>query len=176
VRLSKKDQRPWATVQIEDRTGRIEMMVWSDMYQKVGNYLIEGQPIIVVGYLERRDEDKPKLMPQIVLPLEEAARLWVRDIYVFLEREQCRGDIFRRIQEVVTRHAGETPLCLVIPGPERGQAVLEADAKFHLRPSLELLKELRAIAGAGKVRLRTRDIQMPPRRKFPPRASRSGPS
>jgi DNA polymerase-3 subunit alpha len=175
VRLSKKDQRPWATVQIEDRTGRIEMMVWSDMYQKVGNHLIEGQPVIVAGHLERRDEDKPKLMPQIVLPLEEAARLWVRDIYVFLERDQCRGDVFQRIQDVVARHAGETPLCFVIPGPERGQAVLQTDAKFHLRPSLELLQELRAIAGAGKVRLRTRDIQVPPRRKFPPRASRSAP-
>jgi DNA polymerase-3 subunit alpha len=172
VRLSKKDQRPWATVVVEDRTGRIEMMVWSDMYQKVGNHLMEGQPVIVAGYLERRDDEKPKLMPQIVQPLEEAARLWVRDIYVLLEREQCRPEIFSAIQGVLARHAGETPVCFVIPGPAQGQAVLETAASFHVKPSLEVLQELRAVAGSGKVRLRMRDIPVPARRKYPPRPAR----
>lgn len=170
VRLSKKDQRPWAVVQIEDRTGRMEILVWSDDYQKIGNDLLEGQPVVVCGPLERRDDDRPRLMPQVVLTLEEALRTQVRDVFVFLPRESCREEVFRRIAEVVVRHRGDRPLCLIVPGPRRGQAILEAGEKFRVACSAELLRELREVMGQPDlVRVRANEITVKPRKRFPSR-------
>lgn len=171
VRLSKKDGRPWAVVQLEDRTGRVEMMLWSENYQKFGPLLEEESPVIVIGHMDRREEDKAKVIPAQIFSLEDAASSLVRDVYVCLDRDQCRPDIYQSLIELVKRdeNKGDVPLCLIIPGPKGGQAVLEAGSSIRLRPTLALLRALRAIAGNGKVRLRTKEITLPARRRFPAR-------
>ncbi len=168
---STKDGKPWARVQLEDRTGRIEFIVWSDMYQKHGAELADGVPLVVIGHLDRQQEDRPKLIARQIHTLDEACRLLIRDIYVFLKREQCRPEVFDGLRRISTEHGGEAPLCLVIPGPERGSAIIETGERFRLRASLEVLRALREISGTGQVRLRLKDIHIAaPRRRYPPRA------
>jgi DNA polymerase III subunit alpha len=176
VRLSKKDGRPWAVVQLEDRTGRVEMMLWSENYQKFGPLLEEETPVIVVGHMDRREEDKAKVIPAQIYSLEDAVGTLVRDVYVCLNREQCGVETYMRLLEVVEKNKGEVPFCLIIPGPKGGQAVLEATSSLRIQPSRAVFRALRAIAGKGNVRLRTKEVTLPPRRRFPARPTKPQPA
>ncbi|MDX6765755.1 MAG: DNA polymerase III subunit alpha [Candidatus Methylacidiphilales bacterium] len=172
VRLSKKDGRPWAIVQLEDRTGKVEMMLWSETYQKFGPQLEEETPVVVVGQMDRREEDKAKVIPAAIYTLEEVASSHVRDVYLVLDREQCRPEVFSRVLELLAAHPGDVPFCLILPGPQGGQAVLESASSLWIKPSLGLLRALRGIAGKGRVRLRTKEFAPPPRRRYPARTSK----
>jgi len=45
VRYSKKDNRPFATLKIEDFTGAIEAMCWSDDYEKFKEHIVVGSVV-----------------------------------------------------------------------------------------------------------------------------------
>jgi DNA polymerase III subunit alpha len=53
IRYSKKDNRPFATLKIEDFTGSIEAMCWSDTYEKVKDFLAAGAVVAMRSTCEK---------------------------------------------------------------------------------------------------------------------------
>ncbi|NJK91264.1 MAG: DNA polymerase III subunit alpha [Blastochloris sp.] len=171
VRLT-KDQRPYARIILEDRTGRIEITMFNEAYQKYGNLLEVGAPLIIAGFMDRSQEDQAKMLAQIITPLEEACESMIREVYICLEREACSGMKFSELQRMVSLHKGNKPLCLQIPGPEGGWAVIEAAEEFSVSSAFPVLRELRSCFGPHSVRLRAKPMpEMSRRRSYPKKTS-----
>jgi DNA polymerase-3 subunit alpha len=71
VRVAKESKKPWARVTLEDLTGAIEVLVFSDAYAALPRALAVGDVMVISGQLDRRDE-APKLRPSQILSLGEA--------------------------------------------------------------------------------------------------------
>ncbi len=165
VRIAQKSQKPYARLNLEDRTGFFEIMVWPEMYQEVGEHLVLGQPIIVEGAVDRSREDQLRLTPHKIYLLEDAYPAEIREIYVLAKREECANGLFPKLKNLIREHPGSHPLCLVIPGETGGAAVLEAGDAFQLKADYNVVKKLRIMMGRGKVKLRVKDMSEPPPRK-----------
>lgn len=66
-----KNQSMMAYVVLEDATGSIEMLAFSNTLNQYGNYLQENQVIVVRGKLSVRDEKEPQLMLNAAQPLAD---------------------------------------------------------------------------------------------------------
>ncbi|MCX6012798.1 MAG: OB-fold nucleic acid binding domain-containing protein [Chloroflexi bacterium] len=55
-----KDKRPFITATIEDLQGSIEVMAWSDIYEKTKDLWVEGKILLIEGKVRMRN-DRPQL-------------------------------------------------------------------------------------------------------------------
>lgn len=70
-----KNNSMMAYVTMEDDTGSIELLAFSNVLSQYGSYLREGAAIVVVGRLSIRDEKEPQIVVNRARPIEDYARL-----------------------------------------------------------------------------------------------------
>ena len=72
ARRRNKEGKLWASMQIEDREGGIEAMVFSTQFDKLQNFLEEDKAMLVRGLVLPEENAPPKLSIQDIIPLELA--------------------------------------------------------------------------------------------------------
>ena len=69
--VSKKSGKPYSLVTLEDLEGSVQVLCLNENYDKYRELLAPGKAILVIGEVNTGD-DKPKIFPQEIMPLEEA--------------------------------------------------------------------------------------------------------
>ena len=158
VRYSKKDNRPFATLALEDFTGQAEIMVWSDDYEKHKALLAVGN---VLGLRCRCSKDDRSESTR--LTLSEAKQLQpkkarrrsenaeenegakpapkpavIRPVVIRLNTARHSIIDIERIHEVVSRHPGEIPLIFEFSSPRGGSIRMQAASEFRVADTREL--------------------------------------
>jgi DNA polymerase-3 subunit alpha len=155
VRASQKTGQPYARTQIEDKTGRFEIMIFNDLYQRCGELLAEGEPLVITGLVDL-SEERMRVRTQDVQSLAQACETQVTEVHLLLPRESCNEAAHSRLKNLIADHKGPAKVLLEIPGPASGRALLELGEGFRVKPSLLLFQELRAWLGPNSVRLRAK--------------------
>src|SRR5205085_2084281 len=81
--VSKKSNKPYAMVTLEDLEGSISMLCMNENYDKYRELLVPNKAVLVVGEVNT-GEDKPKIFPQEILPLEDAPRKYTKQVHLRL--------------------------------------------------------------------------------------------
>ena len=71
--VSKKSNKPYAMVTLEDLQGSVQILCMNENYDNYRELLQPNKAILVVGEVNNGD-DKPKIFPQEIMPLEDAPR------------------------------------------------------------------------------------------------------
>jgi DNA polymerase-3 subunit alpha len=158
VRTTQRDNRPWARLQIEDRTGRLEVAIFPQLYEIHGRLFKEGLPLVISGNLDRSRDDMVSLKGHELFTLEDACAKLVKEVHLVLPRESCEPAALRELQAFLTPHRGNAKLCLQIPGPNYGNALLQTSDDFTVEHSSEFLRSLRGHSRLRDVRLRVKDL------------------
>ncbi|HEX9047222.1 MAG TPA: OB-fold nucleic acid binding domain-containing protein, partial [Verrucomicrobiae bacterium] len=137
--VSKKSGKPYSMVTLEDLEGSVQVLVMND-YEKFRPLLEANKPILVVGEVST-GEDKPKIFPQEIMPLGDAAKKYTKQVHLRLPMAHLQPDDLVKVQALVTAHAGKCPLFLCFMRPEGGSIFIEANGRFGVTPSLELEHE-----------------------------------
>ena len=66
-----KEQKPWAAMQLEDRNGAVEMMVFTTQYERLAPEIVEDQAVLVRGLVLPEESAPPKISVQDIVPLEK---------------------------------------------------------------------------------------------------------
>ena len=145
--ISKKTKQPYAIATIEDLEGTVQVLCVNENFEKFRALLQPRAVLLVTGEVNLA-EDKPKLFPLDVLPLEEAPQRFTKQVHVRLPAGELAARL-EALRELVTRHRGRIPLflCVLQPGGER--VFIEAHEDFAVLPSLPLQQEVEALLGAG---------------------------
>src|SRR5205807_7430397 len=69
--VSKKSGKPYSMVTLEDLEGSVQLLCMNENYDKYRELLVPGKAILVIGEVNIGDE-KPKIFPQEIMPLEDA--------------------------------------------------------------------------------------------------------
>ncbi|HEX4350913.1 MAG TPA: hypothetical protein VH251_11020, partial [Verrucomicrobiae bacterium] len=83
-------------------------------------------------------EDKPKIFPQEIMPLEDAAKKYTKQVHFRLPMAHLQPADMVKAHELVAAHAGKCPLFLCMLRPEGGTIFIETNSRFGVTPSLEL--------------------------------------
>ena len=143
--VSKKSGKPYSMVTLEDLEGSVQLLVMND-YDKFRPLLEENKAILVVGEVST-GEDKPKIFPQEIMLLEDAAKKYTKQVHLRLNTAHLKPEDMDRLREVIGAHAGKCPLFLRFLRPEGTQIYVEVHERFGVTPSVALEHELNRIFG-----------------------------
>ncbi|MCF7785862.1 MAG: DNA polymerase III subunit alpha [Prosthecobacter sp.] len=161
VRYSKRDNRPFATCKFEDFTGQVEMMCWSDDYEKLKDVLADGAVLslrVRVSKDQKTDGNRVTLNGAVPLKPKAAKPRTAGDPdpseppppkppappkpYVLrLNTKQHDETDLERIQEVLLAYPGTLPVFLEI-SQNGHKARLELDESFRVTPGPDLRRAL----------------------------------
>ncbi len=133
---SKKSGKPYSMVTLEDLEGSVQLLVMND-YDKFRPLLEENKAILVIGEVST-GEDKPKIFPQDIMPLGDAAKKYTKAVHLRLNTAHVQPDDLARAQQLTAAHPGKCPLFLCFLRPEGTMIFVATHERFGVTPSLEL--------------------------------------
>ncbi len=137
--MSKKNGKAYAMVTLEDLEGTFSMLLFNENYDKHRELLVPQKALLVVGEVNN-DEDKPKLFPTEIMPLEDALRKFTKQVHFRLNTVHLTPELIERAAALAQAHAGRVPLFLCLRRPAGELIFIETHERFSVTPSLALLK------------------------------------
>jgi DNA polymerase-3 subunit alpha len=134
--FSKKSGKPYSMVTLEDLEGSVQLLVMND-HEKFRPLLEANKAILVIGEVST-GEDKPKIFPQEIMPLEDAPKKYTKQVHLRLHTAHLKPDDVESVREIVAANPGKCPLLLCFMQPGGGTIFMETHEKFSVTPSLKL--------------------------------------
>ncbi|MFL0178899.1 DNA polymerase III subunit alpha [Mycobacterium sp. SMC-15] len=142
-----KNGLPWASAQLEDLTGGIEVMFFPQTYSAYGADVADDAVVLVSAKVNIRDDRISLIANELVVP-DFSANAPDRPLAVSLPTRQCTMDKVSALKQVLTRHPGTAQVQLRLISGER-ITVLELDPSLRVTPSSALMGDLKALLGPG---------------------------
>ena len=143
---SKKGDR-MAFIQMEDLTGSIEVVVFPKIFAENRALLESEDPILISGKLNRNESSLAVVADEIV-PLSRAAEKMQKELALKVDLDKAGPETLSSLKNLLTRHQGQAPVYLHLERPGSFVTVLAADNKYHVKPSQDLLDQVRQLLGS----------------------------
>ncbi len=169
-KFSKRDNRPYLILNMEDFEAASDIMVYSDAFEKLQAAELDLQPgmqISVVANVSRRDENEaPRVVADRVELLDDAIRTQTNDCIVDLYEDEVETGKLEQLRQIFDAHPGRAKavLCLVVNGGER--FVFIECKNRGVEVSGELLKAINSLLGDRHVKLKVAPPEPIQRRRF----------
>ena len=135
--ISKKNGKPYAMLTLEDLEGSVQMLCINENYDRYQEFFVPGKAILVVGEVSNGD-DKPKIFPQEIMPLEDAPRRYTRQVHLRLYLAHLSPERLEAARTLVGAHPGKCPLFLCLIRPAGEILFVETNERFYVTPSQKL--------------------------------------
>jgi len=169
--FSKKSGKPYSMVTLEDLEGSVQLLVMND-HEKFRPLLEANKAILVIGEVST-GEDKPKIFPQEILPLEDAPKKFTKQVHLRLHAAHLKPDDVESVREIVAANPGKCPLLLCFMQPGGGTVFMDTNERFAVTPSLKLQHEADARFGEETYYAKV-DMTLPERQSRWPRKTENG--
>ena len=158
--VSKKTQKPYALATLEDQDGTVQLLCLNENFDKFRELLQPKAVLLVTGEVNLGD-DRPKLFPVDILPLEDAPRRFTKQVHVRVPTVELVPKL-DAVRALVTQHRGKTPLLLCLTQPLGELVFIETHEDYFVLPSLRLQNDLEALLGPGSYYAQV-DLTLPPK-------------
>ncbi|HEY9148777.1 MAG TPA: DNA polymerase III subunit alpha [Gammaproteobacteria bacterium] len=142
---------------IDDRTGRMEVTLFSDTFTRYQDMLVKDQVVVVSGEVRYDDYAGGAVMRvQEVFDMEHAREHYARNLLLQLPQQQALNGFAGQLERVLSPfREGGCPIALDYRNTD-GQARVRLGDGWRVRPSDELLGRLRQLLGDEAVRVEYR--------------------
>ena len=137
--FSKKSNKPYAMLTLEDLEGTVQVLCMNENYDKFRELFVVNKPLLIIGEVNN-SEDKPKIFPQDIMPLEDAPRKFTKQVHLRLHTAHLRPEHFDAALQLATANPGKCPLLLCLTQPGGAIIFIAAHDRFAVQPSLALQK------------------------------------
>jgi DNA polymerase-3 subunit alpha len=153
LRNTKKGER-YASFQLEDRSGFIEVLVWPDLYRRCMDTLVLDDPILVQGKLEV-GEERVQIIANEILPLAEvslkakktASEKNGNGVHFYIRGPGVTPKELSELYETLLHHPGSSTVYLHLFTPERGETIIELPTHLQVAPTTALSEAVERLFG-----------------------------
>ena len=145
-----------AFITLDDGSGRIEVRLFAEVYERHRSLIVEDAIVLVMGTLGWDEFNQTtRLNVERVLDLDEVRVESARRLVLQLDAAQCAAGIVRQLNAALAEHRTEGRCAVWAEYHGSGARVeLAFGAHWRVKPDETLLKRLRELIGADRVRLR----------------------
>ena len=147
----------WCTVQLEDLTGVVEVLVFPKSYTTCQADLVSDAAVMITGRVES-DEDRVRLMADALCPLDRLRERQVDAVQLRLDALALDEDLVEQLLRAVQAHSGEARLYLEVARPGAYRLVALAESTLRVTPSPTFARAVEAVVGPNRMRLKTRAL------------------
>ena len=159
LRNTKKGER-YASFQLEDKTGFIEVLVWPDIYRRCMETLVQDDPILVQGRLEV-GEDRIQVIANDVIPIAQASypaqptsssvrqdrRQNGDGIHFYLRGQEVTSEELGQLHETLLRYPGPCTVFLHLSMPDKSETIIELPMHLKVARTAELSQTVASLFG-----------------------------
>jgi DNA polymerase III subunit alpha len=155
TRKRNREGKVWAAMQLEDRSGRVEAMVFTTQYDRLLPNLLEDQAVLIKGLVLPEDNAPPKLSVQDIVPLR-VARLDLPTLISIRVGLGANGtaDKAQALNQLFAQKPGDTEVRLRLEKSRDFSVILDVAPK--VRPDKEFWAEVERICGPESVEILAR--------------------
>ncbi len=148
---TQRDGRIMAFLELEGFEGSIELLVFSDAYEKFSHLLAVDNMILVHGQINKRDGDeKPKLRVENCISLSESREKLARSVHILLNTPALEKEFIQDIYKQCKNMKGECSLIIHLITEDKSEYRIRArNLKVSAAP--DIIKELREKIGKENV-------------------------
>ena len=136
---TRKDGKPFAVLTLEDFTGSVEIVVWSDVYARAAKHIDKGKIVAIIGRFDKRDETL-RLVASEIKSLGEVKA--VKGLTIDIDLEKTDEKRLVALRELVSQFPGKQPLYLLFHTADGRQIRLKADPGYSVRDDETLRAKL----------------------------------
>ena len=153
-RISDKKGRPMAFVQIEDRKGAAEVLVFSEIYDRHQGLIEPDAIVLLEGTLSKRDEP-PKIIANSLERVQNLREKFQSQLQlnIRLKTQELTKDDLHQMATLFSIHKGETPIKFQVNSSHAKKPIQMNVRKFVVEPNNDLLVGLRGLVGKEAVKL-----------------------
>ncbi len=144
-----------ATILLDDRTGRLDVTLFSEVLEQFGQYLGRDSLIMVEGDLgfNKFSGGDMRLMAKTILTLEQARSHYAKYLMITMESGNANPGLMHSLEETLKPYRpGRCPVRLYYVNNMASSAIYLSD-DWKLTPAEDLMRSLRKLDGIGTVRL-----------------------
>jgi DNA polymerase-3 subunit alpha len=142
-----KNGMPWASAQLEDLTGGIEVMFFPHTYSTFGADIADDAVVVVSAKVSARDDRISLIANDLIVPDFSSAQV-DRPLAVSLPTRQCTVEKVSALKQVLANHPGTALVHLRLVSGDR-ITTLELDQGLRVTTSSALMGDLKALLGPG---------------------------
>jgi DNA polymerase-3 subunit alpha len=163
-----------AFLTLEDEEGRVDVIVFPDVYRDSALFLNEEEPIVVTGRLElsdvssegegeeyeewdkRRAEPRrksAKIIAAKIMPLRELRFAKKSSVHILLDTGDVTREKLEELRDILLDYRGPCPAYLHLMEPSRRETILEMSEDFSVRPCSELADKVDGLFGGTVVQV-----------------------
>ena len=139
---------------LDDRSGRMEVMLFSDALERYAELLEKDRILVVSGQVSFDDFNGGlKMSAREVMDLGNAREKYIRGLSISINHSQIDSHFFERFGQILEPHrAGSVPVNVYYQRPD-ARAKLTLGTEWRVTPSDALLDELKQLLGKSQVEL-----------------------
>jgi len=135
-RLSKKGSA-FGIFTIEDFTGSIRLMIFSEQYLKVKHLIFNGAILFVTARVESRNQDENNLQVQVkdIMLMEEVLEKKSKAVVININASDVTEEFTNNLLKVVREKSGKTPLEIKLWDPEEKRSIKLKSISAKIEPA-----------------------------------------
>ncbi len=151
--ITKAKSEKMAIMSIEDLTGETEVLVFPKTFALTEKFIKKDAIVCVKGKVSLR-EDRPKIIANDIMPLEELQKKYTQALIINLNTgidEQA----LTKLKSVLESHPGTAPVYLHFKMSDGKRFEISVEEKLKVEPSDTLTLEIEGLLGDGVVSFKT---------------------
>lgn len=149
VKITKRNEK-MAILNISDRYGSVDVLVFSRLFEVYGNALNKGSAIVIYGKLSLQEDKEPSVICEAIYSVHNAPML--STLYLKLDSEENK--FTESILSVCEKHQGEVPVVLYYSKSKTKKMVPK---KYCVNLSDDMFIELKNLLPAENIKLQTKE-------------------
>ncbi len=150
-RISQKDNKAFAFADLEDFTGKVDVALWSDMFEEARRDVEVDSMVLIRGALSWDDERRVhKLTAAKVVPLAAARGQLTRSVHVRLRAAGLQPEQVEALRAACEEHPGGCQLVFHVEA-SRPEPLGIVSERYRVDPGHACFERLKAVAGPGNV-------------------------
>ncbi|MCC6503128.1 MAG: DNA polymerase III subunit alpha [Deltaproteobacteria bacterium] len=153
--MTKKGDR-MAFVTIEDLTGSVEAVIFSDLYKKVRDLVTSDHVLLVSGKLDK-EEEAVKLMASSIIPIEEAGaadnKLKARNTHIHAPVEGLSQEKLSELKKIIQENPGNSQVILRLIYPDNGSVIIGVNDGLRMSPLEPVVTRIKELIDGAQVEI-----------------------
>jgi DNA polymerase-3 subunit alpha len=139
-----------AFVNLEDLHGSIEVTVFSSLYVKVYDLLLEDTPLLVQGQIQK-DENYIKMLADAIIPMDKAEEIWTTSIHINIDITLTEKSMLLELNDILKKYPGSCKSYIHLRNPDRTETVIALSDTVKLKAGRGLTREVNKFFGYDAV-------------------------
>jgi len=135
-----------AFVTLEDLSGFIEIIVFSDIFKKASTLVKSDMPILVRGHLTK-DEKSTKVVAEEITPLSVAKERMISSVHIKLNAEGLTRQHLVNLRNLFEQHKGTCKIYIHVITQDGKETVIGLPDSLRLDPSQNMIREINDFFG-----------------------------